>query len=105
MTTQKEFDSRAIIASSNFGPVRKEITVAAGADLQKGTLMARKSDGKFEPYSSGKTAVAVLLEDVPAKSEDAQVIAGFAGVYVKANIIGLDDTAEAALEERSIYFR
>ncbi|MEW6490769.1 MAG: head decoration protein, partial [Thermodesulfobacteriota bacterium] len=72
------------------------ITVAAGSGKLK-AYDADNLDGSQEP-------VFVLLEDADASEADADAVVGGAGVYVAANMTGLDAAARAALEARAIYF-
>lgn len=110
MVTENTYENNALIASSNFGPVRKEETIALGADLSAGTVLGRiTASGKMTAYNSGNidgsdVPVAILLADADALSEDVEAICGFAGVYKEANMIGLDAAAKTSLEARAIYF-
>ena len=107
---ETEQASTAIIAHGS--PVRKKVTIAAGADLVAGTIVGRITVGrKFKRSLIGdtddgsRTAVAVLLEDAAAASADVQAVIGLGGgAYVKANMTGLTEAAEDALEARGIYF-
>ena len=110
MTTQITKDMAAYIGSSNFGPVRKDETISAGADLARGTILGRvTATGKLKAYASGNTdgsesPVAVLLEPAAAASADVVAVCGFAGVYVEGSMTGLDGAAKTALEARAVYF-
>ncbi len=111
MTTTVTKDMKAYIGSSNFGPVLLPETVLAGADLVRGTVLGRiTATGKMKAYVSGSSdgsqnPVAVLMEDAAAASADVDATCGFAGVYVEANMTGLDAAAKTALEGRGIYFK
>ncbi len=112
MTTEKTLDNKAYIASDNYGPVLIEgHTVAAGADLVKATIMGRvTADEKMKAYAAGNSdgsenPVCVLWQDAAAAGEDVEVVCAFAGIYVKANMTGLDAAAKTALEARGIYFK
>ncbi len=111
MTTTNTMDMKATFASSNYGPVTKSETIAAGADLVKRTILGRVTASKklqaYNPANSDGTEnpVAVLLEDAAAVSEDVNAEVGFAAVYKEENMVGLDDAAKLALEARGIYFK
>ena len=108
--TEYELLQKALLASGN--PVRKKVTIAAGTDLVAGTIVGRITAGrKFKRSLIGdaddgsRTAVAVLLEDAPAAAADVEAIVGFGGgAYVAANMTGLTEAAQDALEARGIYF-
>ncbi|MBT0666340.1 head decoration protein [Geobacter pelophilus] len=108
--TEYELLQKGIIAKE--GVVRKTVTVAAGNDLVAGTIMGRITVGrKFkrslaaDADDGSRTPVAVLLEDAAAGSADVQAVIGLGGgAYVKANMTGLTETAEDALEAKGIYF-
>ncbi len=110
MTTTTNWPGKILIADDNYGPVRKTLTIAAGADLVSGTIMGRiTASGKLTAYAAGnadgsENPVAVLMEDAAAAAGDAEAVTGFAGVYKKDNVIGLDAAAETALEGRGVYF-
>ena len=110
MTTTTTQTTKAYIASDTYGPVLIPKTIAAGADLEKGTILGRvTASKKLAAYASGNSdgtenPVAVLMADAAAAAEDVSAVCGFPGVYVKANMIGLDDAAELALEARGILF-
>jgi len=111
MTTETLLTMKAFIASDNFGPALKTETIAAGADLVTGTILGRvTASGKLAAYASGNTdgsenPVAVLLDDAAAAAVDVDATAGFAGVYVEANMTGLDAAAKTTLEGRAVYFK
>jgi len=110
MTTEYTKDDKAYIAGDNYGPVVKTETIAAGADRVKGTILGRiTADRKLTAYASGnadgsQNPVAVLLEPAAAAEADVRAVVGYAGVYKRANMTGLDQAAEDALEARGIYF-
>ena len=110
MTTEITMDRPAGVASDTYGPVLKPEIIVAGADVAKLTILGRvTASGKLSAYAAGnadgtENPVAVLIEDAAAAAADVEAITGFAGVYVKANMIGLDAAAELALEARGIYF-
>ncbi len=110
MVTESTYVNKALIASSNFGPVRKTETIAAGSDLVAGTILGRiTANGKLAAYASGnidgsENPVAVLLVDAAAASADVEAICGFAGAYKETNMTGLDAAAKTALEGRAVYF-
>ncbi len=75
----------------------------------KFTLTVGAGSRKFKAYAAGagdgsQDPVRVLLEEAKAAAADAEAVVGSAGVYVKANMTGLDQAAEDALEARGIYF-
>lgn len=110
MTTEYIKDDKAYVASDNYGPVVKPETIAAGADLVKGTILGRiTADRNLSAYASGnvdgsENPVAVLLEPALAAAADVKAVVGYAGVYKRDNMTGLDQAAEDALEARGIYF-
>ena len=107
---QYTLDRKAYVASHTYGPVLMTQTIAAGADLVAGTILGRvTATGKLKAYDpaatdGSETPVAVLLEDAAAASADVEAVVGFAGVYVEANMTGLDASAKSTLEARGIYF-
>ena len=111
MTTETTLEMKAYVASDTYGPVLLPgKTIAAGADLVKGTILGRvTASGKLAAYASGSSdgsqnPVAVLMEAAAAASADVSAVVGFAGVYVQASMTGLDAAAITALEARGIYF-
>lgn len=110
MTTETTLNMAAYIASDAYGPALLTKTIAAGADLVKGTILGRvTASGKLAAYASGNTdgtqnPVAVLMEDAAAAAADVNAVTGFAGVYKQASMTGLDAAAITALEARGIYF-
>lgn len=65
--------------------------------------------GALDAYDKAKTngaqnPVAVLGEDADAAAVEVEAQSWFAGVFVEANMTGLDITAKLALETRGIYF-
>jgi len=111
MTTETTLSYLALIATDTYGPVRITKTIASGTDLVAGTILGRvTASGKLAPYVAGhsdgtQNPVAVLLEDAAAASADVEAVAGFAGVYVEANMTGLDAAGKLALEARGVYFK
>lgn len=105
-----EQDELAYVASDTYGPVLIKQTIVSGADLVKGTIVGRvTASGKFKAYAAASTdgsedPVGVLMEDAAAASADAEAVVGFAGVYVEANMTGLDAAGKLALEARGVYF-
>jgi len=108
--TEYELLQQALIASGN--PVRKTVTIAAANDLVAGTILGRiTASRKFkrsllaDADDGSRTPVAVLLEDAAAASADVQAVIGFGGgAYVAANMTGLTEAAQDALEAKGIYF-
>ena len=111
MTTEISLEMKAYIASSNLGPALKTETIAAAADLVKGTILGRvTASGKLAAYASGnvdgsETPIGVLLDDAAAAAADVEATVGFAGVYVEINMTGLDAAAKTSLEARAVYFK
>lgn len=111
MTTVNTQTSKALVAESGYGPVRLKETITGAASLVAGTVLGRvTASGKLAAYADAnvdgtETAIAVLLEDADATAADVNAVVGFAGVYVEANVIGLDAAAKADLEARAIYFK
>ncbi len=99
-----------LIASSNFGPVVLN-KIVTGGSYTAGTVMGRiTANGKFKNYDASATdgseePVGILLEDVDATDADVVARIGFAGVYIKDKITGLDAAAEGKLEAKAIYFK
>jgi len=110
MTTEASLTMKAYIASDTFGPVLIPQTIAAGANLTKGTILGRITTGgtlkaAAETSTDGsKDPVAVLMEDAAAATGTIDALVGFAGVYVKASMIGLTPGYKLALEARGLYF-
>ena len=110
MTTESRMERPASVASNTYGPVLKPEIIAAGADVARLTILGRATASKkLRPYDAGnvdgtENPVAVLMEDAAAAAADVKATTGFAGVYAKVNMIGLDDDAELVLEARGIYF-
>lgn len=110
MTTETTLSYPALIATDNYGPVGITKTIASGAALAAGTILGRvTATGKLLPYVAGhvdgtQNPMAVLLEDAAAATADVAAVCGFAGVYVEANMTGLDAAGKLALEARGIYF-
>jgi Bacteriophage lambda head decoration protein D len=104
-------ESKAYLASSNFGPATKPETILAGADLVKGTVLGRvTATGKMKAYAAGSSdgsenPVAILWTDAAAAAEDVEAECAFAGVYKEDSMTGLDAAAITALEARAIYFK
>ena len=111
MTTETVLTLKALIASDTFGPVLIPNTIAAGADLAAGTILGRvTASGKLAAYAAGnadgsENPVGVLMEDAAAAAADVEAVAGFGGVYVEANMTGLDAAGKLALEARGVYFK
>ncbi|MDH3975522.1 MAG: head decoration protein [Deltaproteobacteria bacterium] len=107
MTTEYTKDNKAYIAG-NYTPLTK--TIGAGANEIKGTIMGRQTvDGKLYAYNSAnidgtENPVCILGEDAAAAAADVKAENWFAGVYVEANMTGLDAAGKLALEARGIYF-
>ena len=95
MVTEATLPMNAYVASDNYGPVSLPVTVAAGADLVKGTILGRiTAGGKMAAADAGSSdgsevAVCVLAEDAAAASADVPAVAWFAGVYAEASMTGL----------------
>jgi hypothetical protein len=89
-------------------------TIADATDFVSGdaftiTVTQAAPTNKLVAYDADNTdgsavPVGVLLEDAAAASADVAAIVGFAGVYVDANMTGLDAAARLALEPKGIYF-
>lgn len=111
MTTINTQTAKALIANSGYGPVRIKETITGSASHVAGTVMGRiTASGKLAPYdalnSDGtEVAIAVLLEAADATAADVSAVAAFAGVYVEANVTGLDAAGKTALEAKGIYFK
>lgn len=89
-------------------PLQKQVTIAAGAALVKGTVLGIVTlSGKYAPYVAGhsdgtEVARAILLEDAAAASADVLAQAGFVGKYVEAQLTGLDAAGKLLLQDRGI---
>lgn len=111
MVTENTLDDKAYVASSKYGPALKEETILTGADLVKGTILGRvTASGKMKAYAAGnadgsENPTSVLMEDAAAAAADVQAVVGYAGMYVEANMTGLDAAAKTALEARGVYFK
>ncbi|MGE4402842.1 MAG: head decoration protein [Desulfobulbus sp.] len=110
MVTEATLTMPALLASDTFGPVLIPQTIAAGADLAKGTILGRiTASGKLVAAAAAssdgsQTPVAVLMEDAAAASADVSATVGFAGVYVEASMTGLTAAYKLALEPKGLYF-
>jgi len=108
-TTTQQNSLTALIGASDFGPVRLKATLTGG-NYVAGTILGRiTTGGKLTAYNSAnvdgsEVAVAVLLEDSDASAIDQTPLIGFAGVYLEANMTGLDASAQLDLETKAIYF-
>lgn len=107
MTTTTTMDDKAYIASEIMIMTK---TVNTSTVLAKGTILGRvTTTAKLKAYASGASdgsqePVCVLLEDVSATGSDVNAICGFAGMYKKSNMTGLDANAVTKLETKAIYF-
>jgi hypothetical protein len=110
MTTETTLTMPAYLASDTYGPVLIKKTIGNAADLVVGTILGRiTATGKLVAYDAGnvdgsENPVAVLMEAAAAAAADVEAICGFAGVYVEANMTGLDAAGKLALEARGVYF-
>jgi len=110
MVTEATLTMDAYVASDTYGPVLIPKTIAAGADLVKGTILGRVTTGGkltaavATSVDGSEVPVAVLMEDAAAASADVTAVAGFAGVYVEASMTGLTAAYKLALEAKGIYF-
>ncbi len=110
MVEETTWPSNDLIADDNYGPAQITKTIGTAADLVAGTILGRiTASGKLVAYASGNSngsenPVAVLMADTAAASADVEAVCGFAGVYRKDNMTGLDAAGELALEARGIYF-
>lgn len=111
MTTEISMSRPAFVASDTYGPVLLPATIAAGADLVKGTILGRvTASGKLVAYTAGnsdgsQTPVAVLGENAAAATADVDAIVCLAGVYAEVSMTGLDSAGKLALEARGIFFK
>jgi hypothetical protein len=109
-TTTTTLTPKSLIASDTYGPVLIQKTVVSGANVARGTIMGRiTATGKMKAYASGSSdgsqvPIAVLMEDAAAASADAAAICAFAGVFIEANMTGLDAAAKLSIEARGLYF-
>ena len=107
MTTEISKDNKAYIGG-NYTPLTK--TIGTAADEVKGTIMGRKTaDGELYAYAAANVdgtedPVCILGEDAAAAAVDIEATCWFAGIYVEANMTGLDAAAILALEAKGIYF-
>lgn len=112
MVTESTLTRKALVATDNYGPVTIPATIAAGANLTKGTILGRLTDtsaGEFKAAVStnndgSQAAICVLMEDAPAAEAEVAAVVGFAGVYIEANMTGLTAAYKLALEARGLYF-
>jgi len=110
MTTETTLTQNAYLATDTYGPVLIPKTIGTAADLVKGTILGRiTATGKLVAYAAAnvdgsQNPVAVLMEDAAAAAADVEAVCGFAGVYVEANMTGLDAAGKLALEARGVYF-
>jgi hypothetical protein len=110
MTTEIDLVQKDLIADDSYGPVRKQQTIVAGADLVAGTVVGRvTASRKLAAYAAAnvdgsENPIGILLEDADAAAADVEAVVGMPGVYNKRNITGLDQAGEDALEARGIIF-
>lgn len=102
----------AYVADANNPPVLLNKTVLSGQTLAKGTIVARQtSGGKLLAYDvdgtddGRRTPIGVAMEAIDASTGDTSGLIGFAGVYVRDNMTGLDDAGELLLEAKGVYFK
>ena len=78
-----------------------------GSALEKGTVLGFiTSSGKALPYSNSasdgsEVAMAILAERVPAGSADVVALAYVNGLFVEAELTGLDSAAKTDFKSRS----
>lgn len=98
------------VIGSNQLPLRKTVTIVAGANLVAGTIMGIITvGGKYKKAVStngdgSETAVGVLLEDAAAASADVEAVVGFVGSYVDASTTALTAAYRTTLLARGIIF-
>ena len=108
--TENQNVLKTLVAESNYGPVMLGQTITGG-NFAAGQILGRlTASGKLTDYDSAaadgsELPVAVLLEAADASVTDQVALAGFAGVYVETNMIGLDAGAKLDMEARGIYFK
>ena len=99
----------SLVGASEFGPVRLRGTLTGG-NFVAGQILGRiTASGKLTDYDAvaidgSAIPVAVLLEACDALAADKIALVGFAGVYLEAQVTGLDAAAKLALEPKAIYF-
>jgi Bacteriophage lambda head decoration protein D len=113
-TNQGEYKPDNLLAGE-YPRIERLVTIAAGADLAKGTVLGRiTANGKFKLSASAssdgsQTPDAILAEKANAASADAQAIVYFSGEFNEnALILGAGHTLDSiriALRAKSIFLR
>jgi hypothetical protein len=113
-TSQGEYKPHNLLAGE-YPRIERLVTIAAGADLAKGTVLGRiTANGKFKLSASAssdgsQTPDAILAEKANAASADAQAIVYFSGEFNEnALTLGAGHTLDSiriALRAKSIFLR
>jgi len=101
------------LRAGEFPVVQDVVTIASGANLVKGSVLALAETGKYG-LATGSSAIAVgklaiLLEDAPAATEDKAALVAYTGEFNTAALT-FGDGATAAINKlnarvQGIYFK
>ncbi len=89
-----------LFAGTEIPVLTKNVTVASGGNIKRGTILSLNNAGKAEATGSGKTALYVAAEDVDASAADTVGTVYTAGYFNREKlIVAAGDTVEAHEEE------
>ena len=96
-----------LFAGTEVAVLTKNVTVASGGNIKRGTILSVNASGKAEVTASGKTALYVAAEDVDASAADTVGTVYTAGYFNREKlIVAAGDTVDAHEEElRSVGIR
>lgn len=113
-TNQGDYTPDNLLAGE-YPRIERLVTIAAGADLAKGSVLGRiTASGKFKLSASAssdgsQTPDAILAEKASAAGADVQAVVYFSGEFNEnALILGVGHTLDAVrlpLKAKSIYLR
>jgi hypothetical protein len=100
-----------LVADGHQPVMLKKTVLIPDVALARGTVMARvTATGLLDPYLTGQVdgtqlPVGILMEDIPIGGANVEALIGFAGTYIKDNLVGRDDAGDLLLEARGIYVK
>ena len=96
-----------LFAGTEVAVLTKNVTVASGGNIKRGTILSVNNAGKAEVTAAGKTALYVAAEDVDASAADTVGTVYTAGYFNREKlIVASGDTVDAHEEElRSVGIR
>jgi hypothetical protein len=105
------FSYNDIIADDNCIIATRTVKANASSARVAGTVLGKlTATGKLEVYDDdvdpadgSETAMAILMEEVPASSTDTEVPVLLTGMVRRASLTGLDASGEADLALRGIH--